>query len=363
MVRNTKRIYAVGAMCLLALSNAGSAHAAQLRGPGGGRGLAAAVQDKGMDEALDAAKMMTGFMKEKVDNFLAEVKEVESEVKQWKAQWQQLSVLKMPEFEADVAEATVTLENAQHRGKIAVSSIKDKLDQSLTFIDGGFNGPNADQKSEFNAIVLARWTLSAGMQTAASEMDSIANIMSQAQGEFKKVQAESKYYAEEIDNSIAGKTTEVQHEIAQWRGEAYGTCAALTAGCAVTTMGTATPACAAACFAPAAAIVETKIDKLNRQLEIRKTAVAKMGAKFEDIATRAAELAEEAKTEGAQMTTAAAEAMTVHSEMQMGNTVTDQTSPMVGYLVTYWQQVTVPDMKTLQQSLVKLMMHWTHVSN
>ena len=61
MVRNTKRIYAVGAMCLLALSNAGSAHAAQLRGPaGGGRGLAAAVQDKGMDEALDAACFRDG---------------------------------------------------------------------------------------------------------------------------------------------------------------------------------------------------------------------------------------------------------------------------------------------------------------
>lgn len=349
----------LSALFLALLCAASGAEATNLRG--GGRALFMQSdrrqlqgEKEVMEGATEAAKEMAGFVKDQVEEFLKEVKSVQADVDAWQAKWETLTVVNMPEFKGTVAKASTLLANANYRGQKTVKGIKTKLDQSLGLVQRGFYGPKADQKSKVAAIAMSRMTLAIGLKSAATEMEKIANSIQDTQLEFQEVHAKSEEYKELIDESIAGKTDDVQKQIKDWRTEAYASCAAVTTVCTLGSAGLFSGPCAAVCFGTAAGIVETNVGKLNEKLEARKKDVERMSAKFADIGAKALELGKSADRAFKNMSDAAASANTVNADF-------DADAPTNTMLVQFWEVATIPDMKSLQDILGEMISTWVNV--
>lgn len=380
--RNSSKLFAVAALCLLA-GAAVPAHA-HLRGVAAPAASASyglnrrlALSDQEFSMATDAVKEAVGFVKDQVNGFLQEVKEVEADVKKWKGQWDGLGLVKMPEFQAIVGVAAKKLANANSGGRKAIETIKAKLDTILADLVQVF--PNGSQQAKTEAIVKARITLKALLSQAAADMKELSESVEGMQGDFISVHKNAETYSKLIDESIAGRTAAVKRQIAEWRGAAYGTCGAVVAACAVPTLGTGIPVCAAACYGTAAGIVETKIDKLNKSLEINKKAVKRLADKFVKIGNRALELSQTAQDEYDNLSTAAADTGTVvagfkgdkearNENMQptggdgiFGQTPWDRKAETDTYarrIIANWNDNVIPAMKTLQKEVNGITAEW-----
>jgi hypothetical protein len=241
----------------------------------------AAVGSKGLEEAMNATKELTGFVKERLTKFLDKVSELEDGISKWTENWELISGEAMVQFRKEVAESTITLKNAKVNAKNKIKSIKIFVHNANKQLQKAFDA-TSDRTEKINkAIKITQKSLGLTLRKGATFLHEQEKMVAEAQKKFAVVQATSEQHAVNVQTALNGKSDFVQAKIDKWRTEAY-------AGCVASAI--LGPAGLIACYATAAGIVETNIKELNKTLEASKKTVTKFIQMFKDIGVLAKDL-------------------------------------------------------------------------
>lgn len=294
------------------------------------RGRQLQAEAAGMDAAMDAANQLTGFVKDQLTGFLAEVKATEADVKSWADKWNEHGLLNIPNYEAAVATASIQLADANKQATLLISSLDTLVSIGLKQLDAAFAGGNT--KKIKSAIQNAQLVMGASLKDANTKLKTLVSQLQTAQISLAKVAAMSKANADLLQSSIDGESSWVKGKIKDLREEVYaGVCPAVC----VVSGGTL----CAPCYATAAPIVETKVKDLHDTLKSQKVTVENIKDMYLKNAASAKALETTATANYNQLATAESAVSTAAIVLPTASTI------------SFWKMITVPTLQKLDKTL------------